>query len=152
MKIYIRAYWYDDEESEEDFIYGLTSDSDNDSSDEPYEILDDDPYEDNVGYGDFADYNLYAYSEYEDFYKHILRRRIYVPVSVAKDIPDYNLYRKALFNTLFLSMKSGEYIDVLYDELCRTFPGMIKAGIINETDMLLEIVDATLYAQSVLNP
>ena len=152
MKIYIRAYWFDDDhESIDDFIYGRTPKSDNDPIDEPYEILDDDPYEDDIGYGDFDEYELYDYSEYEDFYKHILRRRIYVPISVAHDIPDYNAYRKALFNTLYLSMKSGESIETLYNELSKAFPGIVKDDIINESDMLLEIVDATLYAQSVLN-
>ena len=59
--------------------------------------------------------------------------------------------KNTLFNTLYLSMKSGESIETLYNELSRTFPGIVKNDIINESDMLLEIVDATLYAQSVLN-
>ena len=155
MKIYIRAYWFDaNDESIDDFIYGRNSKSDpayDDSDDELYEVLPDDPYEDSIGYSDFDEYDLYDYSEYEDFYKQILRRKIYVPLKVANDIPDYNAYRKALFNTLYLSMKFGESIEDLYNELCREFPGIIKDGYVNASDMLLEIVDATLYAQSLLN-
>ena len=150
MKIYIKAYWYDDEESADDFIYKPDSDSNADYDDLPYEVLSDDPYLDNVGYGDIDEYDLYDYSEYEDFYKQVLRRRIYVPIKVANDIPDYNAYRKALFNTLFLSMKSGESIEALYDELSTAFPGIVKPDYVNVSDMLLEIADATLYAQNVL--
>lgn len=155
MKRYIRAYWFDDNnESIDDFIYERNPKSDpayEDSDDELYEVLSDDPYEDSIGYSDFDEYDLYDYSEYEDFYKQILRRKIYVPLKVANDIPDYNAYRKALFNTLYLSMKSGESIEDLYYELSQDFPGIIKDDYINASDMLLEIVDATLYAQSILN-
>ena len=154
MKRYVKAYWYDEEESIDDFIYGpktkTSTESEEDYVGEPEEIITDDPYEDNIGYGDFDEYELYDYSEYEDFYKQILRRRIYVPSGVSKDIPDYNSYRKALFNTLYLSMKSGELIEDVYNEFNESFPGIIKAGCINESDMLLEIVDAVLYAQSVV--
>lgn len=131
MKIYIRADWYEDDI-------------------EPF--FSDDPYVGNTGYDDIDEYELYDYSEYEDFYRSILRRRIYVPTKVAKDIPDYNAYRKALFNTLFLSLKDGESIETIYQELCNDFPGIVKSGFLSASDMLLEIVDATLYAQSVLNP
>lgn len=130
MKIYVRADWYEDEI-------------------EPF--FNDDPYTNSTGYSDIDEYEFYDYSEYEDFYNHILRRKIYVPVRVMKDIPDYNAYRKALFNTLYLSMKSGESIETLYNELSTAFPGIVKGSYINESDMLLEIVDATLYAQSLLN-
>ena len=131
MKIYIRAGWYEDEI-------------------EPF--YSDDPYVGNTGYDDIDEYEFYDYSEYEDFYKQILRRRIYVPAKVAKDIPDYNAYRKALFNTLFLSLKDGEDIETLYAELSEDYPGIVKRGFLSASDMLLEIVDATLYAQNVLNP
>lgn len=131
MKIYIRSGWYEDEI-------------------EPF--YSDDPYVGNTGYGDIDEYELYDYSEYGDFYKQVLRRRIYVPTKVAKDIPDYNAYRKALFNTLFLSLKDGEDIETLYAELSSDYPGIVKRGFLSAPDMLLEIVDATLYAQSVLNP
>ncbi len=151
MKIYIRAYWYDDEDSRDEFIYGPNSQSDMDD-DLPYEVLSDDPYADASGYGDFDEYALYDYSEYEDFYKQIKKRQVFVPMRVARDIPDYNAYRKSLFGTLYLSMKSGELIADLYNEFCRDFPGIIKDGCINESDMLLELVDATLYAQSILKP
>ena len=153
MKIYIRAYWFDDDnESFDDFVYGHNHDSASEPEEDlPYEVLPDDPYEDNAGYSDFDEYDLYDYSEYEDFYNQILRRRIYVPKKVAMDIPDYNAYRKALFNTLYLSMKSGEDIETLYEELSTAFPGIVKPDILNRSDMLLEIVDATLYAQSLLN-
>jgi hypothetical protein len=155
VKIYIRAYWFDDDnESIDDFIYERNPKSDpayKDSDDELFEVLPDDPYEDSTGYSDFDEYDLYDYSEYEDFYRQILRRKIYVPLKVANDIPDYNAYRKALFNTLYLSMKSGESIEDLYYELSQDFPGIIKDDYINASDMLLEIVDATLYAQSILN-
>lgn len=130
MKIYIRSDWYEDEI-------------------EPF--LSDDSYDTSTGYSDFDEYDFYDYSEYEDFYKCIKKRKIYVPLRVTRDIPDYNAYRKALFGTLYLSMKSGESIETLYDELCTEFPGIIKDGYINVSDMLLEIVDATLYAQSLLN-
>ena len=74
MKIYIKAYWFDDnEESADDFIYGRTPYSNEEPEEDlPYEILPDDPYEDNTGYGDFDDYEAYGYSEYEDFYRQIL--------------------------------------------------------------------------------
>lgn len=147
LRRYVRAYWYDEGDSIDDFIYGPKTTVN--YEDEPEEIITDDPYDD-VGYGDFDDYDLYDYSEYEDFYKQILRHRIYVPKKVAHDIPDYNAYRKALFNTLYLSMQSGEQIEDVYDELCNDFPGIIKDGYINESDMLVEIVDAVLYAQSML--
>ena len=129
MKIYVRADWFEDEI-------------------EPF--LSADPYVGNTGFDEADDLDFYGYSEYEDFYKAVLRRRIYVPLKVSKDIPDYNSYRKALFNTLFLSMKSGESIESVYDELCRDFPGIMKDYYINESDMLLEIVDAVLYAQNLL--
>jgi hypothetical protein len=150
MKIYIRAYWYDDEESIDDFIYGLKSKSvqDDDDIGEPEEIITDD-YDD-VGYSDFDEYDLYDYSEYQDFYKQVKKRQVYVPLGVARDIPDYNAYRKGLFGTLYLSMKCGESIEDLYDELCTDFPGIVNDDAINESDMLLEIVDATLYAQKLL--
>lgn len=120
--------------------------------DEIEPFFSDDPYVGNTGYDDIDEYEFYDYSEYEDFYNSILRRRIYVPVKVAKDIPDYNAYRKALFNTLYLSLKDGESIETIYQELCNDFPGIVKPGILSASDMLLEIADATLYAQSVLNP
>jgi len=149
LRRYIRAYWYDEGDPIDDFIYGpSTTTTTRDYEDEPEEIFTDDL--DDVGYGDFDEYELYDYSEYEDFYKQILRRRIYVPMRVANDIPDYNAYRKALFNTLYLSMKSGEQIEDTYNEFCKDFPGIIKSGLINESDMLLELVDATLYAQSLI--
>lgn len=129
MKIYIRSDWYEDEI-------------------EPF--LSADPYESSTGYSDFDDYEFYGYSEYEDFYRQILRRKIYVPQKVANDIPDYNAYRKALFNTLYLSMQSGESIEILYKELSTAFPSIIKGEANNRSDMLIEIVDATLYAQSLL--
>jgi hypothetical protein len=156
MKRYIKAYWFDDnDESIDDFIYGRNSYAPNDAKpddiDEPFEILSDDPYEDSTGYSDFDEYDSYGYSEYGDFYNQIKKRKVYVPEKVAKDIPDYNAYRKALFGTLYLSMKSGESIEYLYDEICRDFPGIIKNDIISQSDMLLEIVDATLYAQKLLN-
>lgn len=147
LRRYVRAYWYDEGDSIDDFIYGPKTAVN--YEDEPEEIITDDPYDD-IGYGDFDEYELYDYSEYEDFYKQILRHRIYVPKKVAQDIPDYNAYRKALFNTLYLSMQSGEQIEDVYDELCNDFPGIIKDGYINESDMLVEIVDAVLYAQSML--
>lgn len=126
MKIYIRAFWVGDDE----FI--------------------DDPYESAVGYGDFADYDLYDYSEYADFYNLIKKRKIYVPVRVAGDIPDYNAYRKSLFGTLYLSNQSGESIEDLYYEVCTSCPGILNDDLINDTEMLLEIVAAALYAQSIL--
>jgi len=153
MKIYIRAYWFDDDnESIDDFIYGRNHYSDSaDDIGEPEEVIPYDPDEDTIGYSDFDEYELYDYSEYEDFYDHIKKRKVYVPLRVARDIPDYNAYRKNLFGTLYLSMQSGESIETLYDEICSTFPGILKADVINESDMLLEIVDATLYAQNLLN-
>lgn len=138
MKLYVRAYWYGNEDPIDDLFYGGDSMPDTDS------------YEDDTGYNDFADYDLYGYSEYEDFYDQIKKRKVYVPVRVARDIPDYNAYRKALFGTLYLSNQSGEPIEALYDELCTDFPGILKSDFINDTDMLLEIVDVTLYAQSIL--
>ena len=48
-----------------------------------------------------------------------------------------------------IKMKSPK--EVIYDELYKAFRGIIKGDCINETDMLLEIVDATLYAQNVIN-
>ena len=137
MKIYVRAYWYDEGEPIGDLFYGDSS---------AHDIA----TEDNIGYGDFGDYEYYGYSEYEDFYNHIKRRKIYVPMRVARDIPDYNAYRKALFGTLYLSLKQGEPIENLYYEPCTEFPGIVRDGLINDTDMLMEIVDITLYAQSVL--
>lgn len=131
MKIYIRADWFEDEI-------------------EPF--LTEDSYVGDTGHSDIDDYDFYDYSEYEDFYKDILRRRIYVPIRVANDIPDYNAYRKSLFNTLFLSMKSGESIEDIYDELSTAYPGIVKPGYINASDMLLELVDAVLYAQNVISP
>lgn len=130
MKIYIRADWFEDDI-------------------EPF--LSDDPYESDVGYSDFDEYELYDYSEYEDFYNYIKKRQVYVPARVVKDIPDYNAYRKSLFGTLYLSMKSGESIETIYKDICNEFPGILKENIWNTSDMLLEIVDATLYAQNVLN-
>ena len=151
LRKYVRAYWYDEEESIDDFIYGPKTTSTEEYADLPEEVITDDFYDaDGVGYGDFDEYELYDYSEYEDFYKQILRRRIYVPTKVARDIPDYNAYRKALFNTLYLSMKSGEQIEDVYNEFSKSFPGIIKSGYINDSDMLLEIVDAVLYAQSMV--
>lgn len=150
MKLYIRAYWYDEGESIDDFIYGPSFKSARDYDDEPEEIIDDDPYEVGVDYTDFDDYDLYDYSEYEDFYKQIKKRQVYVPEYVARDIPDYNAYRKSLFGTLYLSMKSGEAIADLYTEICNDFPGILKDDLLSASDMLLELVDATLYAQSVL--
>ena len=138
MKIYVRAYWYDNEDPMDDIFYGRDS------------MLDADSYEDDTGYNDFGDYDLYGYSEYEDFYNQIKKRKVYVPIRVARDIPDYNAYRKALFGTLYLSNQSGESIEALYDELCIDFPGILKSDLINDTDMLLEIVDVTLYAQGIL--
>ena len=150
LRKYVKAYWYDEEESVDDFIYGPKTPS-TEEYDLPEEVITDDFYDaDGVGYGDFDEYELYDYSEYEDFYKQILRRRIYVPTKVARDIPDYNAYRKALFNTLYLSMKSGEQIEDVYNEFSKSFPGIIKSGYINDSDMLLEIVDAVLYAQSMV--
>lgn len=150
MKIYIRAYWYGEDESADDFIYGRTPRPYTEDSNEPEEYFDDEPYEVGLGYGDFDDYDSYGYSEYEDFYNEIKKRKIYVPVRVSRDIPDYNAYRKSLFGTLYLSLKSGESIEALYNVLCRTFPGIVKSGYVNDSDMLLEIADAVLYAQSVL--
>lgn len=150
MKLYIRAYWYDDEESVDDFIYGCDPKAVRDYDDEPEEIIDDDSYGDNVGYGDFDEYDLYDYSEYEDFYKQIKKRQVFVPMRIARDIPDYNAYRKSLFGTLYLSMQTGELISDLYDEICTDFPGILTDDVLSEADMLLELVDATLYAQNIL--
>lgn len=150
MKIYIRAYWFDDDaESIDDFIYGRNAYAEDKT--EPEEFISDIPYEDDLSYGDFDDEDLYDYSEYEVFYNQIKRRRIYVPMKVANDIPDYNAYRKDLFGTLCLSMKSGESIEAIYSELCKGFPSIIKDDAMNPSDMLLEIVDATLYAQNLLH-
>lgn len=149
MKRYIRAYWYDEGESLDEFIYGPSSKSVRDYDAEPEEILDD-LYGDNVGYGDFDEYDLYDYSEYEDFYKQIKKRQVFVPMRIARDIPDYNAYRKSLFGTLYLSMQTGESISDLYDEICTDFPGILKDDVLSESDMLLELVDATLYAQNIL--
>lgn len=142
MKIYVRAYWYDSEDPLDDLIGGFDSMSDEDVSD--------DPYDSSIGYDDFGSYDFYGYSEYEDFYSYIKKRKIYVPMRVARDIPDYNAYRKALFGTLYLSNQSGEPIEEVYRELYDNFPDIIKGDYINDTDMLLEIVDVTLYAQRVL--
>lgn len=152
MKIYVRAYWFDDDDdSIDDFIYRPDSRSDTaDEDDGPYEIFSEDPYEDGAGYNDIDEYELYGYSEYEDFYQQIKKRKIYVPMRVARDIPDYNAYRKALFGTLYLSMKSGDSIETLYNDCCIAFPGIIKGGYTHEADMLVELVDAILYAQSIL--
>ena len=128
MKIYIRAGWYEDIEE------FLPKDSST--------ITD---------FNAINDYDFYDNSEYEDFYNQVKRRKIYVPLKVARDIPDYNAYRKSLYGTLCLSMQSGESIETLYNELCRAFPGIVERGILNQSDMLLEIVDATLYAQNILN-
>lgn len=151
MKRYIRAYWYDEEPSLDDFIYGRDPKSVRDYGDDdlPEEILDDEPYEVDTDYGDIDDYDLYDYSEYEDFYQQIKKRQVFVPMRVAHDIPDYNAYRKSLFGTLYLSMKCGEAIADLYDEISNDFPGILK-DVMSEADMLLELVDATLYAQKVL--
>lgn len=67
MNIYIRADWYDEEI-------------------EPF--FSDDSYESDTEYNDFDEYDRYGYSEYEDFYRQILRRKIYVPQKVANDIPE----------------------------------------------------------------
>ena len=151
MKIYVRAYWFDDDdESIDDFIYGRNSYAPR-HIDDPEEYLSDDPYEGNTGYSDFDEYEFYDYSEYEDFYNQIKKRKVYVPARVASDIPDYNMYRKSLFGTLYLSMKSGESIETLYSEICNNFPGILTPDIINQSDMLLEIVDAVIYAQRLLN-
>ena len=58
MKIYIRAYWYDEGESADDFIYKPdgSSNTDYEEEDELYEVLPDDPYEGSTGYGDFDDF------------------------------------------------------------------------------------------------
>lgn len=150
MKIYIRAYWFDDNnESIDDFIYGRNKYAPKENN-LPEEYVIDEPYDNDTDFGDFDDYDFYGYSEYEDFYRQIMQRKVYVPSNVANDIPDYNAYRKVLFGTLYLS-KSGESIETLYNELSRNFPGIIKDNAINPADMLLEIVDATLYAQNVLN-
>lgn len=154
MKIYIRAYWFDDDnESIDDFIYGRTPSnrSENFYDEDNAEFVSENSFEDDLGYSDFDEYELYDYSEYEDFYKQVKRRQVYVPVHVARDIPDYNDYRKSLFGTLYLSMKSGESIETLYDELSTGFPGIVKRDIMSAPDMLIEIVDATLYAQNLLN-
>lgn len=151
MKIYIRAYWFDDNaESIDDFIYGRNKYAPKeDNFSEDYES--DELYDNDTDFTDFDDYDFYGYSEYEDFYNQIKRRKIYVPISVARDVPDYNSYRKDLFGTLCLSMQSGESIETLYYDLSAKFPGIIEKGIINPSDMLLEIVDATLYAQNILH-
>ena len=47
-------------------------------------------------------------------------------------------------------MKSGETIADLYTEICNDFPGILKDDLLSASDMLMELVDATLYAQSVL--
>ena len=152
MKIYIKAYWFDDDnESIDDFIYGNKPHEDSNYADALYEVLPDDPYEDNSGYSDFDEYDTYGYSEYEDFYKYIKRRKIYVPERVARDIPDYNAYRKGLFGTLYLSMQSGESIETLYSDICRNFPGIVKDSAMSQSDMLIELIEATLYAQHLLN-
>ena len=154
MKLYIRAYWFDDDnESIDDFIYGRNpSNNSEDFYDEDNaEFVSENSFEDDLGYSDFDEYELYDYSEYEDFYRQIKRRQIYVPMRVAKDIPDYNDYRKSLFGTIYLSMKSGESIETLYDELSTGFPGIVKRDIVSVPDMLIAIVDATLYAQNILN-
>ena len=154
MKIYIKAYWFDDDdESIDDFIYGrnVYAPKPPEYIEDPEEVLPYDPYEDNFGYSDFDEYEYYDYSEYEDFYNQIKKRKVYVPENVARDIPDYNAYRKALFGTLYLSMKSGESIETLYYEICRDFPGILKDDILHPSDMLLDIVDAVIYAQSLLN-
>ena len=46
----------------------------------------------------------------------------------------------------------GKPKETIYNEFSRTFPGIVKSGFVNESDMLLEIVDAVLYAQSILKP
>lgn len=151
MKIYIRAYWFDDDnESVDDFIYGRNKYAPKENSFSKESTSNISYEEDNINYDDFDENDFYGYSEYEDFYNQIKRRKIYVPLKVAQDIPDYNAYRKDLFGTLCLSMQSGESIETLYYELRKDFPGLIKSGIINQSDMLLEIVDATLYAQDIL--
>ena len=150
MKIYIRANLFDNEESIDDFIYGRNRHSDQADTNEPEEVIPDLPYEVDTDFGDFDDYDFYGYSEYEDFYKQIKKRSVYVPPRVAKDIPDYNAYRKSLFGTLYLSMISGETIEALYSELHNAFPGIIKEDAMSQSDMLMELVDATLYAQNLL--
>ena len=150
MKIYIRAAFFD-EESIDDFIYGRIPSGASDQEDRFEEFPAEDPLESSIGYSDFDEYELYDYSEYDDFYKQIKKRKVYVPLRVARDIPDYNAYRKSLFGTLYLSMQSGESIETLYNELSDAFPGIIKKDIISVPDMLVEIVDATLYAQNILN-
>jgi len=150
---YVRAYWFDDDQpSIDDFIYEPNNRSNTEPEDLPIEITDDDPYDDSVGYDDIDEYELYGYSEYDEFYDQIKKRKIYVPLRVAKDIPDYNAYRKALFGTLYLSLKSGESIEILYNEFSTAFPSIVKGDYVNESDMLLELVDAVLYAQSIVNP
>lgn len=64
MKLYIRAYWYDEGDSPDDFIYGPSSKSVRDY-DESEEIIDDDPYEVGVDYTDFDDHDFYDYSEFQ---------------------------------------------------------------------------------------
>lgn len=151
LRRYVKAYWYDDEPAIDDFIYEPTHKSNYEEDSD--EFIDDDPYGVfDTDYGDFDEYDRYGYSEYQDFYKEIKKRKIYVPLRVSKDIPDYNAYRKSLFGTLYLSMQSGESIETIYNEFSRTFPGIVKSGFVNESDMLLEIVDAVLYAQSILKP
>lgn len=148
MKIYIRAYWFDDNnEAIDDFIYGRNKYAPKEAS-KPENFVTDIAYED-VDYNDYDDDSYYD-SEYEDFYNQIKRRKIFVPTQVAHDIADYNAYRRNLFGTLCLSMQSGESIEALYYELRKDFPGIINDDCINQSDMLLEIVDATLYAQNIL--
>ena len=150
MKIYIRAYWFDDNnEAIDDFIYGRNKYATKEVS-EPGSFISDIAPKDDIDYEDFDEEDFYDNSEYEDFYNQVKRRKIYVPIQVARDIADYNAYRKDLFGTLCLSLQSGEDIETLYNELHKDFPGIIKGNHINQADMLLEIVDATLYAQDIL--
>lgn len=150
MKIYIRAYWFDDNnESIDDFIYGRNKYAINEVS-KPENFISNIAPEDDIDYEDFDEEDFYDNSEYDDFYNQVKRRKIYVPTQVARDIADYNAYRKDLFGTLWLSMQSGESIETLYNELHKDFPGILKDKCINQADMLLEIVDATLYAQNIL--
>ena len=151
MKIYIKAYWFDDNnESIDDFIYGRNKYAPKEVN-RPESFISDITPKDDIDYEDFDEEDFYDNSEYEDFYNQVKRRKIYVPTQVARDIADYNAYRKDLFGTLCLSMQSGESIEALYNELHKDFPGIINDGCINQSDMLLEIVDATLYAQNILH-
>ena len=59
MKLYIRAYWFDDNnESIDDFIYGRTpsSNSENFYDEDNAEFVSENSFEDDLGYSDFDDY------------------------------------------------------------------------------------------------